>query len=159
MVTAIHSGRTSNRVLDVGAGLKRALYATYVSALDPEDFSYQLVPHADHRGSFTEVLRTPAAGQISFLTAVPGATRGSHYHHSKIEKFVVVSGSARFRFRCLATGRQHQVNADSRHPVVVESIPGWIHDVTNTGGDELVVLVWANEVFDPVRPDTFAEEV
>jgi UDP-2-acetamido-2,6-beta-L-arabino-hexul-4-ose reductase len=158
-VRSMHRSRSSREVLDVGAGFLRALYSTYVSALEPSDFSYDLNPHVDPRGTFTEVLRTPVSGQLSYLTAVPGATRGSHYHHSKIEKFVVVSGSARFRFRCLLDNRTHEVFADSTSPRVVESVPGWAHDITNVGLDELVVLIWANEVFDEDRPDTYPEVV
>jgi UDP-2-acetamido-2,6-beta-L-arabino-hexul-4-ose reductase len=159
LVEQMHIARTSNSVLEVGVGFPRALYATYISALEPSDFSYSLSPHTDQRGSFTEILRTPSSGQISFLTAVPGATRGSHYHHTKIEKFVVVSGEARFGFRCLLDDRRHEVFATSSEPSVVESIPGWVHDITNIGSSELVVLVWANEVFDPSKSDTYPQEV
>jgi UDP-2-acetamido-2,6-beta-L-arabino-hexul-4-ose reductase len=159
LVRSIHEARGTNSVLEVGTGLRRALYATYISALDPANFSYSLAPHIDPRGSFTEVLRTPSSGQMSFLTAVPGATRGSHFHHTKIEKFVVVSGQARFRFRCLLSGDNHEVGATAEKPMVVESIPGWVHDITNIGTTDLVVLIWANEVFDPAAPDTYPQEV
>lgn len=159
LVRSIHDARGDNSVLEVGTGLRRALYATYISALDPADFSYSLSPHVDPRGTFTEVLRTPSSGQVSFLTALPGATRGSHFHNTKIEKFVVVSGQARFRFRCLRTGDRHEVTATAHKPIVVESIPGWVHDITNVGTADLVVLIWASEVFDPATPDTYPQEV
>jgi UDP-2-acetamido-2,6-beta-L-arabino-hexul-4-ose reductase len=159
VVTRIHRCRSSCEVLDVGTGFLRALYSTYVSALEPNDFSYDLSPHVDSRGTFTEVLRFPSTGQLSYLTAIPGATRGSHYHHSKIEKFVVVAGSARFRFRCLLDDRHHEVLTDATVPRVVESVPGWAHDITNVGADQLVVLIWANEVFNHDRPDTYPEVV
>lgn len=159
IITQMHEARKLGQVKNVGEGFLRAIYATYIAALEPTEFAYRLSPHTDSRGSFTEIVRTPSSGQVSYLTAVPGATRGSHFHHSKIEKFVVVSGKARFRFRCLMSGDTHEVNVSADVPEVVESIPGWVHDVTNTGESELVVLIWANEVFDPAAPDTYPQEV
>ena len=93
---------------------------------------------------------------MAFLTAHPGVTRGGHYHHSKVEKFLIVHGEALFRFRHIVTGETHEVRTSGTQPVVVETIPGWTHDVTNIGGGDLVAMVWANEVFGPGRPDTVA---
>ena len=155
-IRAFAEGREGGDIAEVGCGLSRALYATFVAALPETRFSYPLDPHIDERGSFTEVLRTPASGQISCLTANPGVTRGGHYHHSKVEKFLVVHGEARFRFRHVLTGEAHEVRTAADRPVVVETIPGWTHDVTNMGNDVMVALVWANETFDPDRPDTVA---
>jgi UDP-2-acetamido-2,6-beta-L-arabino-hexul-4-ose reductase len=154
IVAEIHKSRQLNEVLQVGTGLMRALYATYVSALAPSNFKYPLSQNKDHRGTFVEFLRTPNAGQISFLTAKPGITRGSHVHHTKVEKFVVVQGIAKFRFKNLLNGELHEIATDHRTPHVVESIPGWAHDITNTGSDELVIIVWASENFDRDNPDT-----
>jgi UDP-2-acetamido-2,6-beta-L-arabino-hexul-4-ose reductase len=140
----------------VGAGLVRALYATYVSYLPVEDFVYSLAQHGDARGVFVEMLRTPDCGQFSYFTAHPGITRGGHYHHSKTEKFVVICGQARFRFRHMQTGESHELVTSGGKAEIVETVPGWTHDITNIGTDELVVLLWANEVFDRDEPDTFA---
>jgi len=140
----------------VGTGLIRALYATYVSYLPVESFAYALAPHADPRGTFVEMLKTPDCGQFSFLTVAPGATRGGHYHHSKSEKFLVVKGQARFKFRHMQTGQTHELITDGNKPEIVETVPGWTHDITNIGMEEMFVLLWANEVFDRARPDTFA---
>lgn len=156
MVRRFAEGRTAGRVEEVGGGLARALYATFISYLPATDFSYPLAVHVDPRGSFTELVKTPSSGQFSVFTAHPGVTRGGHYHHSKVEKFLVVQGAARFRFRNVLTGAAHEVGTSADKPVVVESIPGWTHDVTNIGEDPLVVLVWASENFDPDRPDTVA---
>lgn len=139
----------------VGSGLTRALYATYVSYLPVEAFSYPVPQHRDPRGVFVEMLKTPDAGQFSFFTAHPGVTRGGHYHHSKTEKFLVIKGQALFRFRHMQTGQAHELNTSGEQPQVVETVPGWTHDITNTGPDELVVMLWANEVFDHARPDTY----
>lgn len=155
-IAGFAQGRTSGYVGPVANGLERALYATYVTYLPLEHFSYALEQHADERGTFAEVLKTEASGQLSYLTAYPGVTRGGHYHHSKVEKFVVVHGRARFRFRNLLSGEQCELETAAERPAAVETIPGWTHDITNIGDDLLVVLVWANEPFDPARPDTIA---
>jgi len=143
----------------VGTGLVRALYATYVSFLPPQAFSYGVPKYGDARGVFVEMLKTPDCGQFSFFTAHPGITRGGHYHHTKTEKFLVIKGSARYRFRHLLTDEVFEVESHGEEPLIVETIPGWAHDITNIGNDELVVMLWANEVFDRQKPDTVASRV
>jgi UDP-2-acetamido-2,6-beta-L-arabino-hexul-4-ose reductase len=140
----------------VGTGLSRALYATYISYLPVDEFAYALPRHADTRGVFVEMLKTPDCGQFSYFTARPGVTRGGHYHHSKTEKFLVIKGQARFQFRHLQTGETYQVITNGDRTEIVETVPGWTHDVTNIGPDELIVMLWANEVFNRARPDTYA---
>ena len=140
----------------VGTGLARALYATYVSYLPVDMFAYTLPHHADARGVFVEMLKTPDAGQFSYFTAHPGITRGGHYHHTKSEKFLVIKGQARFKFRHMQTGQAHELLTSGDRPEIVETVPGWTHDITNIGTDEMIVMLWANEVFDRNRPDTFA---
>jgi UDP-2-acetamido-2,6-beta-L-arabino-hexul-4-ose reductase len=138
----------------VGTGLVRALYSTYVSYLPPSKFAYDLPRYGDERGVFVEMLKTPDCGQFSFFTAHPGVTRGGHYHHSKTEKFLVIRGAARFRFRHVVTNETCEVLTSGEMPRVVETIPGWAHDITNVGEDEMVVMLWANEIFDHDRTDT-----
>jgi len=140
----------------VGTGLVRALYATYVSYLPVESFTYTVPQHGDPRGVFVEMLKTPDCGQFSFFTAHPGITRGGHYHHTKTEKFLVIKGQARFKFRHMQTGQTHELVTSGDKAEIVETVPGWTHDITNIGSDEMVVMLWANEVFDRARPDTFA---
>jgi UDP-2-acetamido-2,6-beta-L-arabino-hexul-4-ose reductase len=140
----------------VGQGFVRALYATYVSCLPVERFSYEVPKHDDPRGEFVEMLKTRDSGQFSFFTAHPGVTRGGHYHHSKTEKFLVIRGEARFRFRHVQTGESHELWTSGSVPEIVETVPGWTHDITNVGADELIVMLWANEIFDRTRPDTIA---
>ena len=143
----------------VGTGLTRALYATYISHLPPERFAYDLAQYGDERGIFVEMLKTPDCGQFSFFTVHPGVSRGSHYHHTKTEKFLVLKGVARMRFRQMVTGEIFEVTVSSKKPQVVDSIPGWVHDITNVGDSEAVVMLWANEVFDRQRPDSIPCEV
>ena len=139
----------------VGTGLVRGLYATYVSFLPPEMFSYGVPKHEDKRGMFVEMLKTGDSGQFSFFTAGPGITRGAHYHHTKTEKFLVMKGRARFRFRHILSDEAYEIEAHGDNPQIVETIPGWAHDITNIGEDELLVMLWANEIFDRERPDTY----
>lgn len=158
----IHSFRATRDTLitePVGTGLTRALYATYVSYLPPEEFSYGVPVHSDARGIFVEMLKTRDSGQFSFFTAHPGVTRGGHYHHSKTEKFLVIRGKARFGFRNIITDEFHMLETSGDTPRIVETIPGWSHDITNIGDDELLVMLWANEIFDRDRPDTIARSV
>jgi UDP-2-acetamido-2,6-beta-L-arabino-hexul-4-ose reductase len=143
----------------VGTGLVRALYATYVSYLPNEKFSYEVQQHADPRGVFVEMLKTPDSGQFSYFTAHPGITRGGHYHHTKTEKFLVIKGEALFRFRHLLTDELVELRTSGATPQVVDTIPGWSHDITNVGDDEMVVMLWANENFDRQKPDTVASKV
>ena len=143
----------------VGTGMVRALYATYVSYLPVELFAYTVPQYGDPRGVFVEMLKTPDCGQFSFFTAHPGITRGGHYHHSKTEKFLVIKGQARFKFRHMQTGQAHELVTTGDKPEVVETVPGWTHDITNIGSDEMIVMLWANEVFDRARPDTFVCKV
>lgn len=140
----------------VGAGLTRALYSTYLSFLRPEQFSYTVPQHGDSRGVFVEMLKTPDSGQFSFFTAHPGITRGGHYHHSKTEKFLVISGTARFKFRHMQTGEEYQLVTHGEKSEIVETVPGWTHDITNIGDGDLVCMLWANEIFDRDNPDTYA---
>jgi len=152
-------GRDSMVTEAVGTGLTRALYATYLSFLRPEQFSYTLTAHADARGRFVEMLKTKDSGQFSFFTAHPGITRGGHYHHTKNEKFLVIQGKARFGFRHVVTGETYELFTDGEKPEVVETVPGWSHDITNIGSNEMIVMLWANEIFDRQHPDTVACKV
>lgn len=156
---AFRESRSSLVPGPVGEGFARALYATYLSCLPPSEFAYPLKAHVDPRGMFAEMLRTRDSGQFSFFTAHPGITRGGHYHHTKNEKFLVVKGQARFGFRHVVTGETFSIDTDGAVPRVVETVPGWAHDITNIGGDEMVVLLWANETFDPANPDTVTAKV
>ena len=143
----------------VGSGLVRALYATYISYQPEEKFSYPLTKHTDSRGDFVEMLKTRDCGQFSYFTAFPGITRGGHYHHTKTEKFLVIKGEALFRFRHLLTDEVVELYTSGNVPKVVDTIPGWAHDITNVGNAEMVVMLWANENFEIEKPDTVACKV
>ncbi len=158
-IEAFKSCRTTLISERVGTGLTRALYATYVSYLPVNKFAYDVPVYGDTRGIFVEMLKTPDAGQFSFFTTHPGITRGGHYHHTKTEKFLVIKGSARFGFRHILTNEVHYLETCGDQPRVVETVPGWTHDITNIGADEMVVMLWANEIFDRANPDTNISKV
>lgn len=134
--------------------LTAKLYATYLSFLPPEDFARPTVTHADTRGSFTELLHLGGHGQVSVNVSRPHITKGEHWHHTKHEKFVVLSGEGVIRFRRPgdATVISYRVSGDV--PQVVDIPPGYTHNIENTGDTDMITLMWANECFDPARPDT-----
>ena len=143
----------------VGVGLVHALYSTYMSYLSPDAFAYEVPKFGDPRGVFVEMLKTQDSGQFSFFTAHPGITRGGHYHHSKTEKFLVIKGQARFGFRHILTNETYELFTSGEQPMIVDTIPGWSHDITNVGEEEMIVMLWANEIFDREYPDTIAYKV
>lgn len=143
----------------VGKGLIRALYSTYVSYIPENHFTYELKRHEDARGVFVEMLKTPDCGQFSYFTAHPGVTRGEHYHHTKTEKFLVIKGKAHFGFRHIITGQRHELTVDGSAARIVETVPGWTHNITNIGDEEMIVMLWANEIFDSQNPDTVSMKV
>ena len=143
----------------VGGGLVRKMYSTYLSYVSPDKFSYSIPSYGDERGMFAEILKTKDSGQFSFFTAKPGVVRGGHYHHTKTEKFLVVQGKARFGFKNISTDKTFEIIITSEDLKVVETIPGWAHDITNIGNINMIVMLWANEIFDSDCPDTFSHKV
>ena len=148
------------QVPDLGDPFTKKLYSTYLSYFPKDKFSYPLKMNVDSRGSFTEIIRTPDRGQFSVNISKPGITKGQHWHHTKNEKFVVVSGHGLIQLRKIGTDEvlNYEVNGDKIE--VVEMIPGYTHNIINLSDTEdLVTFMWCNECFDPARPDTFFEEV
>jgi UDP-2-acetamido-2,6-beta-L-arabino-hexul-4-ose reductase len=159
-IRAFEKCRVSNfRVERVGWGLVRALYSTYVSYQAKDRFGYRLPGHRDPRGVFVEILKSPDSGQFSYFTINPGFARGGHYHHTMTEKILVVKGTAVVRLRHLLTGELVEIPTSGDRPEVVDTIPGWAHEINNIGTDELVVMLWANEIYDPAHPDTIPSKV
>lgn len=159
-------GRADLSVPNMSDGFTKRLYANYLSYLPADGFSYKLKMNCDSRGSFTEILRTADRGQISVNISKPGITKGQHWHHTKNEKFVVVSGKGLIQLRKIGTdenGKQYPVinyEVNGEEITVVEMIPGYTHNIINLSDTEdLVTVMWANEPFDPEHPDTFGELV
>jgi len=137
----------------------RALYATYLSYLRPDQFSYGLERKGDERGILAEIVKSPSFGQIFISRTKPGITRGNHFHQTKTEKFIVVDGEAAIRLRPIEGGDVINIRVRGDECRVVDIPPGYTHSITNVGPGELVTLFWASEIFDPERPDTAFEEV
>ena len=154
VITRFTDGREQLEIMSVASGLYGKLYATYISYLPPEKFVYDIPHYADERGVFAEMLKSKLAGQMSFFTCKPGITRGQHYHHTKTEKFLVISGVAKFCFRHIITNETFEVIISSERLQIVDTIPGWAHDIKNIADSDLVVMLWANEIFDRDKPDT-----
>lgn len=147
-------------VPDLGDSFTKKLYSTYLSYLPKEKFSYPVQMKVDDRGSFTEIIRTPDRGQFSVNISKPGVTKGQHWHHTKNEKFVVVSGHGLIQLRKIGTDEVIDFEVSGEKIEVVEMIPGYTHNIINLSDtEELVTFMWANEPFDPNRPDTYFEEV
>jgi UDP-2-acetamido-2,6-beta-L-arabino-hexul-4-ose reductase len=132
----------------------RALYATFLSYLKPDDFSYNLDIKSDNRGNLAEFLKTKPFGQLFISRTKPGIIRGDHYHHTKTEKFLVVAGHAVVRFRDIRNGNVVEYSVRGEEYKVVDIPPGYSHSIENIGPDELVTLFWSSEIFDPTKPDT-----
>lgn len=139
---------------------ERKLYSTYLSYLPAEKLCFPLKTNVDARGSFTELLKTAEHGQLSVNVINPGQTKGRHWHHSKWELFIVVSGHGLIRQRKLETEEVLEFEVSGSVPQVVQMLPGYTHSITNLSRTEaLVTVMWANEIFDPEHPDTYFEEV
>jgi UDP-2-acetamido-2,6-beta-L-arabino-hexul-4-ose reductase len=137
----------------------KKLYSTYVSFKTKNQFKTKLTSHSDHRGSFTEILKQTAFGQISVNMTKPGIEKGHHYHHHKHEKFLVVSGKAQIQLKKLFTDEFITINVSEETLEVVDIPPGYVHSIKNIGDKDLVTLMWANEIFDPENPDTISKKV
>lgn len=144
---------------DLSDPLTKKLYSTYLSFLPEDEFSYDLGSKTDARGSFTEFLRTPDRGQISINISKPSVTKGNHWHRSKVEKFLAVSGSGLIRLRSIWSREIAEYRVSGESLRVVDIPPGYTHSIVNTGHDDLVALIWANECYDPKNPDTYRLEV
>lgn len=158
--------RLSRGVPEFSNALVSKLYSTWLSYLPTDKFIYDLNMNVDLRGSFTEILRTPDRGQFSVNVSNPGITKGNHWHHSKNEKFVVVKGTGLIRLRRIGKDENGNDYPTIEYGVsgeciqVVEMIPGYTHSIVNLSDtEELITFMWANECFDPVKPDTFFNEV
>lgn len=136
------------------------LFNTLRAARFPVTPAIRLTPRADDRGRLVETVRAHgSAGQTFVSTTRPGVTRGEHFHLRKIERFVVLAGQARISLRRVLTGDVVHVDVDGREPVAIDMPTMWVHNITNTGDQELVTLFWTNELFDPDHPDTYPEPV
>jgi UDP-2-acetamido-2,6-beta-L-arabino-hexul-4-ose reductase len=147
------------RVPDCADPFVKKLFSTFVSYADDTSLLCTPVTHTDARGSFTELVHTGSAGQVSVSVSKPGIVRGNHFHDTKLEKFIVLQGKARIRFRHMADGRRMEFDVDGEDLRIVTIPPGYTHNIENTGAGETILLIWSNELLDPLSPDTYFSEV
>ena len=162
IVELIYSFKESRNTLqlpNLGDAFTKKLYSTYLSYLPEDKFSYLLKMNVDNRGSFTEFLKTAERGQVSINISKPGITKGNHWHHTKNEKFLVVSGSGVIRFRKIDSEQVIEYFVSGEKLEVVDIPVGFTHNIENLGETEMVTVMWVNEIFDKERPDTFFMEV
>ena len=160
IIKSFKESRGTLNVPDMKEGsLEKKLYSTYLSYLPKDKFSYPLKMNIDQRGSFTEFLKTEEYGQVSVNVSKPGITKGQHWHHSKNEKFLVVSGKGLIQFRDIYSDKiiEYYVSGDKLE--VIDIPTGYTHNIINIGESDMVTIMWANEKFDPEHPDTYYEEV
>lgn len=155
LIQGFRESRTTLAVPDLGDAFVKKLYSTYLSYLPTDDFGYGLKMNVDERGSFTEFLKTPDRGQVSVNVARPGIAKGNHWHHTKNEKFLVVSGRGVIRFRRIDSEEVIEYFVSGDRLEVIDIPVGYTHNIENIGDTDLVTVMWVNEVFDPQRPDTF----
>lgn len=158
-IQSFKESRTNLFIPNMGNELEKKLYSTYLSYLPENEFSYCLKMNKDIRGSFTEFIKTPEHGQVSVNISKPGIEKGNHWHHTKNEKFLVVHGKACIQFRKINSDKVLEYHVSSDRMEVVDVPIGYTHNIVNEGEEELITLIWANEIFDPGHPDTFFAKV
>ncbi|MEG0981723.1 MAG: NAD-dependent epimerase/dehydratase family protein [Erysipelotrichaceae bacterium] len=151
--------RKNLEIIDQGDELTKKLYATYLSYLPVDQFAYPLKMNVDNRGSFTEFLKTSEHGQVSVNISHPGITKGNHWHHTKNEKFLVVAGKGLLQFRKIGDEQIIDYHVSGEKLEVVDIPCGYTHNIINEGTSDMVTIMWANEAFDPEKPDTYYEVV
>lgn len=159
LIQEFKRSRENLSIPDMQDDLTKKLYSTYLSFLPKDEFSYDLKMNCDNRGSFTEFIRTPERGQVSVNVSKPGITKGNHWHHTKNEKFLVVSGEGLIRFRRIDSDEIIEYRVSSKKLQVVDIPTGYTHSIVNVGENDLITVMWANECFDPNKPDTYFVEV
>lgn len=160
LIKSFEKSRKDLSVANMSNELVKKMYSTYLSFLPQDNFSYNLNMNVDNRGSFTEFIRTPDRGQVSVNISKPGITKGNHWHHSKNEKFLVVSGEGVVRFRKVDEEKIIEYKVSGAKLEVVDIPTGYTHSIVNTSEDkDMVTLMWVNECFDPEKPDTYYLEV
>lgn len=160
LIYSFKQSREDKSVPDMTEGsFSKKLYSTYLSYLPTDKFSYPLKMNIDNRGSFTEILRTADRGQVSVNISKPGITKGQHWHHTKNEKFLVVSGKGVIRFRKIDEEKVYEYFVSGDKLEVVDIPTGYTHNIENLGDTDMVTVMWCNECFNPSKPDTYFEEV
>lgn len=159
LIYSFKESRASLSIPNMANEFTRKLYSTYLSYLPGDKFSYELKMNKDARGSFTEIIKTIDRGQVSVNISKPGIIKGNHWHHTKNEKFLVVSGTGVIRFRKIDSEKIIEYFVSGEKMKVVDIPPGYTHNIENLGNTDMVTIMWANEPYNPNIPDTYYELV
>lgn len=159
LIYSFKQSREERAIANMADAFTKKLYATYLSYIPADKLSYPLKMNVDDRGSFTEIIRTPERGQFNVNITKPGITKGNHWHNTKNEKFLVVSGKGVIRFRKIGEEKVYEYFVSGEKLEVVDIPTGYTHNIENLGDTDLVTFMWANELFDPNKPDTYFEIV
>ena len=149
----------NSKVTEIKDLFEKKLYSTYLSFLPEDEFDYGVKMNVDNRGSFTELLKSETSGQVSVNIAKPGITKGNHWHNTKNEKFIVVKGEAVIKFRKPFETEVIEYHVSGEEIKVVDIPCGYTHSITNTGNEDMIFIIWTNELFDKENPDTYFLEV
>jgi UDP-2-acetamido-2,6-beta-L-arabino-hexul-4-ose reductase len=157
LANLIRSFNTKDKTIlanDISKAFVKKIFSTYQSFLPISKFQYKIKSHSDDRGSFVEFLKNEQFGQFSYFSILPKQIRGNHFHHTKLEKFIVITGKARFNFINIINNDTFSILVNSNKNLVINSIPGWAHNIENPGNNITKILVWCNELLDKNYPDT-----
>ncbi len=155
LIYSFKDSRDTLQLPDFSDSFTKKLYSTYLSYLPEDEFSYPLKMNVDERGSFTEFLKSHDRGQVSINISKPGITKGQHWHHTKNEKFLVVSGEGVIRFRKIDEEKVYEYFVSGDKLEVLDIPVGYTHNIENLGDRDMVTVMWVNEIFDSERPDTY----
>ena len=159
LIREFNATRDSLSIPDFRNPFFKRLYATFISYLPEDKFSYEVPVKSDKRGELAELMKSFAFGQIFISRTRPGEIRGNHYHDSKVEKFIVIDGEAIISFRHIIRNEIIEYQLSGKDFKIVDIPPGYTHSIKNIGQQDLIVLFWADEIFDPERADTYYLEV
>lgn len=159
LIESFKRSRNDKSIPNVKDDFVKKLHSTYLTYIPINNLSYDLDMNVDDRGSFTEFIRTLDKGQISINISKPGIVKGNHWHHTKNEKFLVIAGSGVIRFRSIINNEVYEYNVSEKKLEVIDIPAGYTHNIENTGQSDMVTIIWANELYNPEKPDTFFMEV
>jgi UDP-2-acetamido-2,6-beta-L-arabino-hexul-4-ose reductase len=147
------------KIENVGTKFNRVLYSTFISYYKKENFKEIISAKKDNRGSFLEIMKTRNTGQFSLITIKPNKIRGNHYHHTKTEKFLLIKGKVKFNFKNIDNKKRFSIIQTDKEYSLINTVPGWSHNIQNLSKSESILLIWVNEVFDFLKSDTIKSNI
>lgn len=159
MLKSFKESMNSIFVPNTGDEFIKKMYSTYISYVPVQKMAIEAVKNVDERGSFTELVKTNTSGQVSISFSKQGIVRGNHYHHTKMERFIVVKGHAKIKFTHIITKESYEFEVDENNIKIVTIPVGYTHNIENIGDGEMILVIWGNELFDKENPDTYFMEV